>query len=150
MVIAATIVATGVSAFAMASSPYICSFQSRKLTPTAARPEGRDGSRCPTLPISAFAAGARRGPFNLAPMIRRRHRQQRWSQWLAGSQGNHLVGVHSLGRNRPRQDGRRRFIAAAGTQAKGGHQQTFGDNLGLLVVLQLETASQIIEDGDIS
>src|SRR5215475_11220297 len=47
MVIAATIVANGVNAFAMASSPYICSFQSRKLTPTPARPEGRDDRSLP-------------------------------------------------------------------------------------------------------
>src|SRR5713101_3480024 len=58
-------------------------------------------------------------------------------------------GLHRLRRNRARQDGRCRLKAAARPQAKGGRQQTLRDDHGLLVVLQLETASDIVEDGDI-
>src|SRR5215470_12582672 len=42
--------------------------------------------------------------------------------------------------NRAWQDGRRRLVAAAGAQAEGGQEQTLRDDLGLLVVLQLEAA----------
>ena len=54
-----------------------------------------------------------------------------------------------LCRNRARQDRGCRVVAPAGTQAKGGHQQTFRNDRSLLIVLQLETAAQVIEDRDV-